>query len=191
MDLLLDSSAESLVSEVLANYLQLVRTKRVRVLRLGTAAAKQVTGDKLPLLVSEGETKVSGSAIFEVLVHTAFAERILIPTKDVLRYNEYVSRKVDEALLNELNTTLVSTTFIAGHHITLADLVLFGLLVDEIALWDTAQKVKFVSLTRWFVHLQNLPGLREFLERSDRNLIVPLTLADVQAHEVKGKKKGK
>lgn len=66
-------------------------------------------------------------------------------------------------ILKELNTYLEDKVYLAGNQFTLADIILYygthSLIVDM----SVQEREQFVNVTRWFNHIQHVPGVRHHL----------------------------
>lgn len=58
--------------------------------------------------------------------------------------------------LAKINDWLVSRTFLAGNHITLADLVVYGTVAPAVTTFPKAQHGHFCNLLRWYDHIHSL-----------------------------------
>lgn len=59
--------------------------------------------------------------------------------------------------------------FVTSKHITMADLYLLIRLADKVTdFTDSDKGGKYVHFFRWFNHIQNLPGIKEFNIKNGR-----------------------
>jgi hypothetical protein len=87
MDLFLDDSNKGFFLDLLANYLQLVKSKKVKPIRLSSetlklVSDKEITFPNLPLLVESSTKKYSNAlSISLALLEHSFSKDLLVGTK--------------------------------------------------------------------------------------------------------------
>ena len=74
---------------------------------------------------------------------------------------EVAERASWDELVEVLTPHLSLRTFVIGHHITAADLVLMMPVLTEFAVMADFNKLQHPNLFRWINHIQHLPGIRE------------------------------
>ncbi|CDJ41651.1 multisynthetase complex auxiliary component p43, putative [Eimeria tenella] len=62
---------------------------------------------------------------------------------------------------NEFNTALQLRTFLCGNNLSLADLVAMASLYSAMRRASLKELQVYKNVTRWFSHMQNLPGIKE------------------------------
>ncbi|XP_055693181.1 eukaryotic translation elongation factor 1 epsilon-1 [Lutzomyia longipalpis] len=71
------------------------------------------------------------------------------------------NRSHQRCLLEELNAYLATRSYFVGHSLTLADVVVFYSLNQTIASFQNSDKEKFIHLSRWFDHIQQVESVRQ------------------------------
>lgn len=79
--------------------------------------------------------------------------------------------------LNEFNTALQQNTFLCGRAVSAADLVGMASLHDSMKKASTKELLLIKNVTRWYNHLQNLPGIKEQRVQDFPQVELPLTSA--------------
>eukprot|EP01016_Furgasonia_blochmanni_P014119 TRINITY_DN1730_c0_g1_i6.p1 TRINITY_DN1730_c0_g1~~TRINITY_DN1730_c0_g1_i6.p1 ORF type:complete len:246 (+),score=50.54 TRINITY_DN1730_c0_g1_i6:91-828(+) len=183
MDLFIDSSRNSFLAELLANFLNLTNTRRVNVIRLSKSSLTLLQngginlGGSLPSLIdTTPKTLTSVWDISNSLAYAAFAENIVIgadeDTKNkVKNYIQLCETKGVDELIETLDEELLTKSFLVGYNITLADLICFVYVSDKLSAMTEVERLEYVNLSRWFDHVQNLGGINEFLRSTGRGLV--------------------
>lgn len=88
----------------------------------------------------------------------------------VQQWLEYRVTKVDggskedaRTIQKELNTYLEDKVYLAGNQFTLADIILYYGTHALITDMSVQEREQFVNVTRWFDHIQHVPGVRHRL----------------------------
>jgi aminoacyl tRNA synthase complex-interacting multifunctional protein 1 len=94
--------------------------------------------------------------------HRPFTSLLPTPLLSTLQVVEWLTFCVTELSpllddkLAKINDWLVSRTFLAGNHITLADLVVYGTVAPAATAFPKAQHGHFCNLLRWYDYIHNL-----------------------------------
>lgn len=94
--------------------------------------------------------------------------------------------------LNEFNSALQQNTFLCGHAVSAADLVGMVSLHDSMKKASAKELLLIKNVTRWYNHMQNLPGIKERRVQDFPSIELPVTSAAdlVQAAKEVQKKQG-
>ena len=79
----------------------------------------------------------------------------------VLVANKSDDKSQIRAVFNELNTFLADKTFFVSDRLSLADVILFTYVHNEIKNLTSMQKESLMNLSRWYDALQNTPHVRQ------------------------------
>lgn len=127
------------------------------------------------LQTHEGPSLAGLSTIAAHLVRQANQEHLLGSTAEekalvqqwleyrVTRLEGQASKEDARALLKDLNSYLEDRVYLAGHHLTLADALLYYGLHRFFVELTVQEKEIYLNVSRWFCHMQHLPGLRQQL----------------------------
>lgn len=65
--------------------------------------------------------------------------------------------------LKDLNQYLEDKVYLAGHNVTLADILMYYGLHPIMAKFTVQEKERYLNVSRWFSHIQHCPGVRQHL----------------------------
>uniref|UniRef100_A0A8C5P2C3 Eukaryotic translation elongation factor 1 epsilon-1 n=1 Tax=Jaculus jaculus TaxID=51337 RepID=A0A8C5P2C3_JACJA len=130
----------------------------------------------IPVLQTNSGPSLTGlTTIAAHLVRQANKEHLLGSTAEekavVQQWLEYRVTRVDghsakedtHTLLKDLNSYLEDKVYLAGHNLTLADILLYYGLHHFIVDLTVQEKEKYLNVSRWFCHIQHCPGIRQHL----------------------------
>ncbi|XP_017285310.1 eukaryotic translation elongation factor 1 epsilon-1 [Kryptolebias marmoratus] len=132
-------------------------------------------GDKkIPVLQNNSPPLVGLVTIACHLVKESNHQELLGDTADsravVQQWLEYRLTRLDiytkediKTVLKDLNLYLQDKVFLAGNHVTLADILIYYGLHPIIVDLAVQEKEEYVNVTRWFDHIQHHPGIRHHL----------------------------
>ncbi|XP_004695634.1 PREDICTED: eukaryotic translation elongation factor 1 epsilon-1 [Condylura cristata] len=132
----------------------------------------------IPVLQTNSGPSLTGLATIAAhLVKQAKKEHLLGSTAEekamvqqwleyrVTRVDGHPSREDTHALLKDLNSYLEDKVYLAGHNFTVADILLYYGLHRVMVALSVQEKEQFLNVSRWFCHVQHLPGIRQHLAR--------------------------
>ncbi|EAR91922.1 glutathione S-transferase, carboxy-terminal domain protein (macronuclear) [Tetrahymena thermophila SB210] len=198
MEVFLDNTPESFLVEVYAHYTNLVHRKKVNLIRLTPAAQQFIQqGDlkipNLPCLITPQGIISNPISICVYFSDISFTSGIMIGKNNDAQFLSYLDQckriqKNQEVQLANLNKDLESKVFLVGSHITLADIIVFAYTYHIITCLDDAAKWKFNNVFRWYNNVQNLEGMKEFIQNTNRSLsMYPEPLIESEDASAKGK----
>lgn len=131
---------------------------------------------QIPVLQTNNGPSLMGlSTIATHLVKQANKEHLLGSTAEekaivqqwlefrVTRVDGHSSKEDTQTLLKDLNSYLEDKVYLAGHSITLADILLYYGLHRFIVDLTVQEKEKYLNVSRWFCHIQHYPDIRQHL----------------------------
>lgn len=131
---------------------------------------------QIPVLQTNNGPSLMGlSTIATHLVKQASKEHLLGSTAEekamvqqwlefrVTRVDGHSSKEDTQTLLKDLNSYLEDKVYLAGHNITLADILLYYGLHRFIVDLTVQEKEKYLNVSRWFCHIQHYPDIRQHL----------------------------
>eukprot|EP00742_Colponemidia_sp_Colp-10_P002385 GILJ01002542.1.p1 GENE.GILJ01002542.1~~GILJ01002542.1.p1 ORF type:complete len:411 (-),score=90.59 GILJ01002542.1:101-1333(-) len=196
MELFLDNSVPSLVVEVAVAVLRLAERKAVRPYCLSAAAKKHLQIRQLPLLISEDAGKLDEA--FTILGYFAKAANqpallgVTAEEKaDVHQWTTAAFAAVTNETLQALHEHLTLKVFIASNHVTIADLAVFASLHSKFESLSQGDRLRWCNVTRWFDHIQHLPGVKGALCKLPLIDICKTKSSAAAAKETKGEAKAK
>ncbi|NXY81037.1 MCA3 factor, partial [Alcedo cyanopectus] len=131
---------------------------------------------KVPVLQTNNGPGLTGlMTIAAHLVKQAKQEQLLGSSAEekavVQQWLEYRVTRVDggsskedtRQILKDLNMHLEDKVYLAGNVFTLADILMYYGLHHVMVELTVQEKETFLNVSRWFSHIQQLPGLRQHL----------------------------
>ncbi|XP_041359393.1 eukaryotic translation elongation factor 1 epsilon-1-like [Gigantopelta aegis] len=133
-------------------------------------------GNKVPTIQNSGKTSVRGhGTIVKYLARTSHLDYLIgsdvAERAAIEQWLEYRTCFLDRCatdkdvttILKELNMYLADKVYFVGHHMTLADIVLFHGLHCIVGDMTHQEKEIFMNVSRWFSNMQQNENLRQDL----------------------------
>lgn len=174
MELVVSSSPTCNVLHLVARYARLLVDKQAKICQFSENGRKLLGLPELPVLA----TKDSGIltqplAMMNYLASKSKHAKILQHSDPVGRamvdqWLDFAAKKnfciSDVESLEVINNHLESRTFMVASNVTLADLALYPAVHTWIATASHENRVKLCNVTRWFDHMQHLPGVSDAID---------------------------
>lgn len=110
---------------------------------------------------------VNSKASTELLLQVGYCwieTDFIVPLKIILHagnWDEHDSNNIVLSFLQELNGYLSTRSYLVGQSLTLADVVVYYSLCDIMRSLTPVAKEKYLNVSRWFEHLQNIGEIRQ------------------------------
>eukprot|EP00828_Plagiopyla_frontata_P045123 TRINITY_DN761_c0_g1_i1.p1 TRINITY_DN761_c0_g1~~TRINITY_DN761_c0_g1_i1.p1 ORF type:complete len:488 (+),score=100.10 TRINITY_DN761_c0_g1_i1:52-1515(+) len=200
MELFLDQSPKSKFLAFLANLTHLSK-KQVNTIYLSQPAQKILSDPegkfKLPslpcLITAEGNFLTSIFSIASYFTQISYTEKILFnKPQEIISVIEFLERKEISEIIVYFNQMLEDKSFLVGQHLTLADIALFSYVQNILVLYTDEKKWEVCNLYRWFLHIQGMPNVKEYLQRNSIQLALkPKQIVEQEKSKAQLKKEAK
>lgn len=125
--------------------------------------------------VKEGETTIKCSSVLAILQQIAKATylsqlmfgKTAEEALQIVSWIQLAEKAEWEELMVALTQHLALRTFLVGRHVTAADLIVLLPVLKQLSIISDYDKLNHANIFRWADHIQNLPGVREEIERAE------------------------
>lgn len=181
-ELFVGTDNKSLALEILANYLIAIGTNNLSVLKIKNTTQTSLKLPALPYLIADnGQVKTDLVEIASFISLLSGNSDILFGRTDeqIKTTNNFLSKVLSHtndknSLLEYLNQHLVFNTFCNGNNITVADIIAFGLVLEDVTKLDDESKNKYYNIVRWTNHIQSLDGIKDQIGKLKLRVYLPL-----------------
>lgn len=187
MELFIEYNGPSLLCEFVSHFTQATDKNLVRVLKIKNDTQKRLNLPEMPFLIVDSENIIKGE--YEIC---KFIGK-LTGTNDALFGISHEEEQGHKDFIHKfnlaadyipyLNDYLSDKTFCQGNVISISDLYAFSFTIQEILQLSDSKKNDFCHVIRWAYHIQNLPGMRDQLERLKFTFRLPYEPLLLEPHQ--------